>query len=222
MKPLFCIFQVRLLEYLDNEPGTFLIRIPQENKQTSEHVFTLSYLDNDSNKQRHTKNYRIMQNSLGEYYITSKRFKNLFQLVKHFKVDSNGITRKITHACPREIFFEGFPVWEEKRTNIKLQDEIGVGNYGKVYKGMWRNQHTVAVKMLKYNERDKQRALDESDLMRKFRHEKIVKLYCVCQQGEPFLIVMEYMSNGSLLKWLRNGDGAKLSFNEIINLGRNL
>jgi tyrosine-protein kinase Src len=215
------MYIVRLLEYLDNELGTFLIRIPQENKQTSEHVFTLSYLDYDSSKQRHTKNYRIMQNALGEYYITSKKFKNLFQLVKHFKNDSNGITRKITHACPRELFFEGFPVWEEKRSNIKLQDEIGVGNYGKVFKGMWRNQHEIAVKVLKYHERDKQRALNESDLMRKFRHEKIVKLYCVCQQGEPFLIVMEYMSNGSLLKWMRHGAGAKLRINDIINIGLN-
>ena len=74
------------------------------------------------------------------------------------------------------------------------------------------------MKTLKYSEQDKQRALEESSLMRKFRHEKIVKLYCVCEDGEPFYIVMEYMCNGSLLKWMRDGDGAKLHFNEIINI----
>ena len=92
-----------------------------------------------------------------------------------------------------------------------------------MYKALWRNQHEIAVKTLKYHDRDRQRALDEADLMRKLRHDKIVKLYCVCASGEPFLICMEFMCHGSLLKWMRQqsesqNNNKSLTFNEIINI----
>ena len=85
MNSFFLCFKVRLLEFLDNELGTFLIRKPQEKTHDKTHVFTLSYLDYDTNKYRHTKNYRVLQNENGEYYITSKKFKTLNQLVRHFR-----------------------------------------------------------------------------------------------------------------------------------------
>jgi serine/threonine protein kinase len=37
-----------------------------------------------------------------------------------------------------------------------------------------------------------------------------VRLYAVCTQDEPFYIVTEYMLNGSLLLYLRGGEGATL------------
>lgn len=128
------------------------------------------------------------------------------------------MTRKITNICPKEEIFAGFPIWEEKRNNIKQLKEIGSGNYGKVYKGLWRNKHDIAIKTLRCNESDKQKALEEAQLMKNLKHDKIVKLYCVCSYGEPFLIVMEFMCNGSLNKWLRYGDGKNYVFNDIIHV----
>lgn len=37
-----------------------------------------------------------------------------------------------------------------------------------------------------------------------------MRLYAVCTQDEPFYIVTEYMLNGSLLLYLRGGEGATL------------
>ena len=37
-----------------------------------------------------------------------------------------------------------------------------------------------------------------------------MRLYAVCTQDEPFYIVTEYMINGSLLLYLRSGEGATL------------
>lgn len=71
----------------------------------------------------------------------------------------------------------------------------------------------------KANEEEKYREfLRESDIMKKLRHEKLVKLWCVCTVGEPIYIVTEFMVNGCLLKYLREGLGRYLKFKEIIDM----
>jgi serine/threonine protein kinase len=119
-------------------------------------------------------------------------------------------------------------VWEESRENIELGETIGAGNFGEVYKGLWRKKHIVAVKTVKLLNIDQNKSnindvryrefLKELEIMKKLRHEKIVKLWCVCTQGEPIYLVTEYMVNGSLLKYLRGEEGSKLKFKEIIDM----
>jgi serine/threonine protein kinase len=125
--------------------------------------------------------------------------------------------------------FVGFKdVWEEDRMNIKLGPMIGSGNFGEVYKGLWRDRFVVAVKTLKFTDQEKRNVKKEEarkeefrkelEIMKKLRHEKLVKLWCVCTIGEPVYIVTEYMCNGSLLKYMREGEGANLAFKEIIDM----
>ncbi len=66
---------------------------------------------------------------------------------------------------------------------------------------------------MRYNEFSK-----ELEIMKKLRHEKIVKLWCVCTKSEPIFLVTEYMINGNLLKYLRSENGNKLKFKEIIDM----
>jgi serine/threonine protein kinase len=123
-------------------------------------------------------------------------------------------------------------VWEEDRKNIKLEELIGSGNYGEVYKALWRDRFAVAVKTLKFSdqgrrssrreEASKQEFRKELEIMKKLRHEKLVKLWCVCTIGEPVYIVTEYMCNGSLLTYLREGDGYTLNFKEIIDMSEQI
>ncbi len=125
--------------------------------------------------------------------------------------------------------FVGFKdVWEEDRVNIKLGPLIGAGNFGEVYKGLWRDRFVVAVKTLKFSDQEKRNVKKEEarkeefrkelEIMKKLRHEKLVKLWCVCTIGEPVYIVTEYMCNGSLLKYMREGEGMSLNFKEIIDM----
>ena len=88
---------------------------------------------------------------------------------------------------------------------------------------MWRQSHEVAVKMVKINETGDaenlyKEFLVELSIMKKLRHENIVKLWCVCTQGQPILLVMEYMENGALKNYLRNGDGRYIKFKQIIDM----
>ena len=44
----------------------------------------------------------------------------------------------------------------------------------------------------------------EAQIMKKLRHQKLIQLYAVCTQSEPFYIVTELMRNGSLLEYLQS------------------
>jgi len=69
----------RLLEYLDNQPGVFLIR---ESEQDQGKCFSLSILDYNDEKQRHTKHYRIRKIDSGGCFISTRnRFDSLDELV---------------------------------------------------------------------------------------------------------------------------------------------
>jgi len=93
---------------------------------------------------------------------------------------------------------------------------------------LWRDRFVVAIKTLKFNDQEKRNSKKEEmrkeefrkelEIMKKLRHEKLVKLWCVCTIGEPVFIVTEYMCNGSLLKYMREGEGMNLNFKEIIDM----
>lgn len=74
----------------------------------------------------------------------------------------------------------------------------------------------VAVKTLREGTMSTQAFLQEAAIMKKFRHKRLVALYAVCSQQEPVYIVQEYMSKGSLLEFLRNGDGKFLQFEDLV------
>jgi hypothetical protein len=72
----------RLLEYFDNEPGVFLIRESEQNKGK---CWSLSILDHNDEKQRHTKNYQIWKTKSGGCYISDQnQFNSLDELVDFY------------------------------------------------------------------------------------------------------------------------------------------
>ena len=65
---------------------------------------------------------------------------------------------------------------------------------------------------------DKEQFLAEANIMKKLRHPKLIQLYAVVTVDEPFLIVTELMSKGSLLDFFRYGEGSKLQFPELVDI----
>lgn len=106
--------------------------------------------------------------------------------------------------------------WEIDRTEIQLIRKLGRGNFGEVFYGKWRNNIEVAVKTLREGTMSTQAFLQEAAIMKKFRHNRLVALYAVCSKEEPIYIVQEYMAKGSLLDFLREGDGRFLQFEDLI------
>jgi serine/threonine protein kinase len=62
--------------------------------------------------------------------------------------------------------------------------------------------------------------VDEANIMKKLRHDKLVQLYAVCTEPEdqPIYIVTELMSNGSLLDYLRDGPGRELKLPALVDI----
>ncbi|KAM8763319.1 NT-3 growth factor receptor isoform 1-T1 [Acanthopagrus schlegelii] len=97
-----------------------------------------------------------------------------------------------------------------KRRDIILKRELGEGAFGKVFLAECYNlsptkdKMLVAVKTLKdpnlSARKDFQR---EAELLTNLQHDHIVKFYGVCVDGDPLIMVFEYMKHGDLNKFLR-------------------
>ncbi|KAL4609220.1 BDNF/NT-3 growth factors receptor-like [Arapaima gigas] len=98
-----------------------------------------------------------------------------------------------------------------KRHNIVLKQELGEGAFGKVFLAECYNlspeqeKVLVAVKTLK--EASEDGCADfcrEAELLTNLQHEHIVTFYGVCVEGEPLIMVFEYMRHGDLNRFLRS------------------
>uniref|UniRef100_A0A8C1S046 Tyrosine-protein kinase Yes n=2 Tax=Cyprinus carpio TaxID=7962 RepID=A0A8C1S046_CYPCA len=59
--------------------------------------------------------------------------------------------------------------------------------------------------------------LDEAQIMKRLRHDKLVQLYAVVSE-EPIYIITEFMSQGSLLDFLKDGDGRNLKLPQLVDM----
>ncbi|XP_018618665.1 NT-3 growth factor receptor [Scleropages formosus] len=110
------------------------------------------------------------------------------------------------HNCNKPTTY----VQHIKRRDIVLKRELGEGAFGKVFLAECYNlsptkeKILVAVKTLKdptlAARKDFQR---EAELLTNLQHEHIVRFYGVCVDGDPLIMVFEYMKHGDLNKFLR-------------------
>lgn len=63
--------------------------------------------------------------------------------------------------------------------------------------GMWNGTTKVAVKTLKPGTMSPEAFLEEAQIMKRLRHDKLVQLYAVVSE-EPIYIITEFMSQGSV------------------------
>ncbi|XP_053981737.1 mitogen-activated protein kinase kinase kinase 10-like isoform X4 [Hylaeus volcanicus] len=102
------------------------------------------------------------------------------------------VSSVIDKVQPVEIDFE----------ELQLEEVIGVGGFGKVYRGFWQ-KHEVAVKAARQDpDEDPSVTLEnvqqEAKLFWLLKHENIVQLEGVCLKMPNMCLVMEYARGGSL------------------------
>ncbi|EOY22749.1 Leucine-rich repeat protein kinase family protein [Theobroma cacao] len=80
---------------------------------------------------------------------------------------------------------------------------IGTGSFGSVYKGAMKEEKNVAIKVFNLHpERGLRSFQVESELLSNTRHPNLVKLMNSCCDDDFRALVLEYMPNGTLDKWL--------------------
>ncbi|KAJ1441971.1 S-locus glycoprotein domain [Sesbania bispinosa] len=83
--------------------------------------------------------------------------------------------------------------------NFSLNNKIGQGGFGPVYKGKLADGQEIAVKRLSSSSgQGISEFFTEVKLIAKLQHRNLVKLLGCCIRGEEKLLVYEFMANGSL------------------------
>ncbi|XP_078458649.1 mitogen-activated protein kinase kinase kinase 9-like [Lampetra planeri] len=116
---------------------------------------------------------------------------------------SNYVTRKPSfNRLQRTKPCDYVPPVEIPFTQLLLEEIIGVGGFGKVYRGLWQEEE-VAVKAARQDPDEEISATAESvrqeaKLFSMLRHDNIIALRGVCPQEPNLCLIMEYARGGPL------------------------
>lgn len=134
--------------------------------------------------------------------LASKKKKSKMEGGSAYSTTLKGMPRKISYHEIRQA-----------TNNFAPENLVGKGGYGCVYKGDFRTEDgaqitTLAVKVLDLQHGGASKSFTaECEALRNVRHRNLVKVFTSCSsvdyRGKEFkALVMEYMANGNLDKWL--------------------
>ncbi|KAK3880901.1 hypothetical protein Pcinc_014640 [Petrolisthes cinctipes] len=201
-----------------NDHGSFLVRDSESRKNE----YSLSVRDMDK-----VTHYRIRPQDQGGVFITRRNpFPSLHALVAFYSVEDKGLCTRLNKPCVRldtpdtpGLSYNTCDVWEIPSEQIHLVRQLGSGQFGEVWEGLWNRTVPVAVKTLRPGRMNPQEFLAEAKVLKNLRHAKLIQLYAVSTQKTPIYIITELMKNGSLLDYLR-GKGRGLPLAEQIYVGQ--
>ncbi|GJU20569.1 G-type lectin S-receptor-like serine/threonine-protein kinase [Tanacetum coccineum] len=102
-------------------------------------------------------------------------------------------------AMEMELPLFSFSIVAKATANFSLDNKLGEGGFGPVYKGMLENGQEIAVKRLsKTSSQGPDEFMNEVICISKLQHRNLVKLLGCSIKGDEKLLIYEYMPNRSL------------------------
>ncbi|KAH9328589.1 hypothetical protein KI387_000697, partial [Taxus chinensis] len=98
---------------------------------------------------------------------------------------------------------------------------LGFGSFGSIYKGTQNNGTNIVVKVLNLqDENAHQNFITECNVLKRVRHRNVIKFISACSNLNFKEMVLPFMSNGSLDKWLypHGEDKCRLNLNEQLKI----
>ncbi|KAL2525234.1 putative LRR receptor-like serine/threonine-protein kinase [Abeliophyllum distichum] len=91
--------------------------------------------------------------------------------------------------------------------NFDEENLIGIGSIGKVYKGIFSDGMIAAIKIFNLDLEGANKSFDtECHILCNIRHRNLVKVITSCSNLDLKALVLEYMPNGNLNKWLSSSN----------------
>jgi len=128
-----------------------------------------------------------------------------------------------------EVFLQGstlipirYSYKEIKKMTRSFRDKLGEGGFGAVFKGKLCSGPFVAIKILGKSKGNGQDFISEVATIGRIHHTNVVRLIGFCVEGSKRALVYEFMSNGSLDKYISSSEDAiSLSYKQMyeISLG---
>ncbi|XP_050417881.1 tyrosine-protein kinase SRK2 isoform X2 [Patella vulgata] len=210
----------------DYPKGTFLIRQGEQSPDT----YTLSVRDCDEIRGYLVKHYKIIarkaEGNSHLFFITQKRvFSSLLELVDHYMEIPDGLCCRLTQVCnkPRSLLWAMERGKEDEfateRSQVSFIKKVGSGQFADVYLGKIGQSVDVAVKVQNRDCVSTAAFLDEAQILKTLQHPNIIRLKGICSGLEPVFILTEYMCNGRLSLYLREGSGKDLTQHQLIRIG---
>ncbi|XP_074424267.1 tyrosine-protein kinase Fer-like isoform X5 [Larus michahellis] len=145
----------------------------------------------------------MLGSSSNQYRFEGTGFPTIPQLIDHHYTTKQIITKKSGVVLLNPVVKD--KKWALNHEDVTLGELLGKGNFGEVYKGTLKDKTPVAVKTCKEDlpQELKIKFLSEARILKQYDHPNIVKLIGVCTQRQPIYIVMELVSGGDFLSFLR-------------------
>ncbi|KFQ38101.1 Megakaryocyte-associated tyrosine-protein kinase, partial [Mesitornis unicolor] len=191
------------------EDGLFLVR--ESVRHPGDYVLCVSF-------GKEVIHYRVVHEENTLSIDSQQYFSNLIDMIEHYMKEQGAICTKLVKPKPKtgmksaeeELAKAG---WLLNLQHLTLGDRIGQGEFGDVLQGEYMGQK-VAVKNIKCDV-TAQAFLTETAAMTKVRHKNLVCLLGVILHNGLY-IVMEFMSKGNLVNFLRTRGRALVPTQQLL------
>ncbi|KAK9684709.1 hypothetical protein RND81_10G227000 [Saponaria officinalis] len=123
-----------------------------------------------------------------------------------------------------EIKGEGEEEWSADMSELLIGSKFASGRHSRIYRGIYHRKE-VAIKLISQPEEDPDLAskiegefASEVSLLFRLTHPNIITFYAACKKPPVFCIITEYMSGGSLRKYLHQQEPHSVPLHLVLKL----